>query len=89
VRTSSKTKACIVFINLQFINWFCLLVFDLFRYQREEAKIQAWINLESAKAEAQSRKLEVIIKIQCHSCENAEKKWCTIINCIHICISCN
>lgn len=29
------------------------------RYQREEAKIQAWVNLESAKAEAQSRKLEV------------------------------
>ena len=26
---------------------------------REEAKIQAWVNLESAKAEAQSRKLEV------------------------------
>uniref|UniRef100_A0A453C9K1 Remorin C-terminal domain-containing protein n=1 Tax=Aegilops tauschii subsp. strangulata TaxID=200361 RepID=A0A453C9K1_AEGTS len=32
------------------------------RYQREEAKIQAWINLESAKAEAQSRKLEVRMK---------------------------
>ncbi|XP_062197774.1 uncharacterized protein LOC133900598 [Phragmites australis] len=32
------------------------------RYQREEAKIQAWINLESAKAEAQSRKLEVKIQ---------------------------
>jgi hypothetical protein len=31
----------------------------LIRYQREEAKIQAWVNLESAKAEAQSRKLEV------------------------------
>ncbi|TKY61156.1 Remorin, C-terminal [Spatholobus suberectus] len=29
------------------------------RYQREEAKIQAWVNLQSAKAEAQSRKLEV------------------------------
>ncbi|KAF7843683.1 putative DNA binding protein [Senna tora] len=29
-----------------------------FRYQREEAKIQAWVNLQSAKAEAQSRKLE-------------------------------
>ncbi|KAG1366386.1 hypothetical protein COCNU_13G001760 [Cocos nucifera] len=29
------------------------------RYQREEAKIQAWVNLESAKAEAQSRKLEI------------------------------
>ncbi|KAJ6701113.1 hypothetical protein OIU74_012460 [Salix koriyanagi] len=32
------------------------------RYQREEAKIQAWLNLESAKAEAQSRKLEVKIQ---------------------------
>lgn len=31
------------------------------RYQREEAKIQAWVNLQSAKAEAQSRKLEVLL----------------------------
>ncbi|KAF8401166.1 hypothetical protein HHK36_014470 [Tetracentron sinense] len=31
------------------------------RYQREEAKIQAWVNLQSAKAEAQSKKLEVKI----------------------------
>ncbi|RZB68917.1 Leucine-rich repeat receptor-like serine/threonine-protein kinase isoform A, partial [Glycine soja] len=29
------------------------------KYQREEAKIQAWVNLENAKAEARSRKLEV------------------------------
>ncbi|KAI3741796.1 hypothetical protein L1987_59473 [Smallanthus sonchifolius] len=28
-------------------------------YQREEAKVQAWVNLQKAKAEAQSRKLEV------------------------------
>uniref|UniRef100_A0A3Q7FUM6 Remorin C-terminal domain-containing protein n=1 Tax=Solanum lycopersicum TaxID=4081 RepID=A0A3Q7FUM6_SOLLC len=28
------------------------------RYQREEAKIQAWVNLQNAKAEAQSKKLE-------------------------------
>ncbi|KAI3729025.1 hypothetical protein L6452_17671 [Arctium lappa] len=28
------------------------------RYQREEAKIQAWVDLQNAKAEAQSRKLE-------------------------------
>ncbi|XP_039061561.1 uncharacterized protein LOC120205843 [Hibiscus syriacus] len=32
------------------------------RYQREEAKIQAWVNLQSAKAEAQSRKLEMKIQ---------------------------
>ncbi|KAJ0988518.1 hypothetical protein J5N97_006874 [Dioscorea zingiberensis] len=32
------------------------------RYQREEAKIQAWVNLQNAKAEAQSRKLEVKIQ---------------------------
>lgn len=31
------------------------------RYQREEAKIKAWVNLQDAKAEAQSRKLEVCI----------------------------
>lgn len=32
------------------------------RYQREEARIQAWVNLQSAKAEAQSKKLEVKIQ---------------------------
>ncbi|GFP92504.1 remorin [Phtheirospermum japonicum] len=32
------------------------------RYQREEAKIQAWVNLQSAKAEAESRKFEVKIQ---------------------------
>lgn len=32
------------------------------RYQREEAKIQAWVNLQCAKAEAESRKLEVKIQ---------------------------
>ncbi|KAM7476135.1 hypothetical protein LguiB_023378 [Lonicera macranthoides] len=32
------------------------------RYQREEAKIQAWVNLQNAKAEAQSRNLEVKIE---------------------------
>ena len=30
------------------------------RYKREEAKIQAWVDLQSAKAEAQLRKLEVL-----------------------------
>ncbi|XP_023527870.1 uncharacterized protein LOC111790959 isoform X1 [Cucurbita pepo subsp. pepo] len=32
------------------------------RYQREEAKIQAWVNLQNAKAEAQSKELEVKIE---------------------------
>ncbi|KAI3737782.1 hypothetical protein L2E82_27794 [Cichorium intybus] len=32
------------------------------RYQREEAKIQAWVDLQNAKAEAESRKLEVKIQ---------------------------
>ncbi|XP_071711928.1 uncharacterized protein [Rutidosis leptorrhynchoides] len=32
------------------------------KYQREEAKIQAWVDLQNAKAEAQSRKLEVKIQ---------------------------
>ncbi|XP_061340935.1 uncharacterized protein LOC133287359 [Gastrolobium bilobum] len=32
------------------------------RYQREEARIQAWVNLQNAKAEARSRKLEVKIQ---------------------------
>lgn len=35
------------------------IVIWVYRYQREEAKIQAWVNLQNAKAEAQSRKLEV------------------------------
>ncbi|XP_047342745.1 uncharacterized protein DDB_G0284459 [Impatiens glandulifera] len=41
------------------------------RYQREEAKIQAWVNLQNAKAEARSRKLEV--KIQKMRSEMEEK----------------
>ncbi|XP_072982940.1 uncharacterized protein [Typha latifolia] len=41
------------------------------RYQREEARIQAWVNLQCAKAEAQSRKLEV--KIQ-NMRSNSEEK---------------
>lgn len=32
------------------------------RYQMEEAKIQAWVNLQKAKVEAESRKLEVKIQ---------------------------
>ncbi|XP_076889387.1 uncharacterized protein LOC143540127 [Bidens hawaiensis] len=32
------------------------------RYQREEAKIEAWVNLQNAKAEAESKKLEVKIQ---------------------------
>ncbi|CAA3008669.1 Hypothetical predicted protein [Olea europaea subsp. europaea] len=32
------------------------------RYQREEANIQAWVNLQNAKAEAKSRKLEVKVQ---------------------------
>lgn len=36
-----------------------------FRYQREEANIEAWVNLQSAKAEAESRKLEVAIYFMC------------------------
>lgn len=34
-------------------------IYSISRYQREEAKIQAWVNLQNAKAEAQSKKLEV------------------------------
>ncbi|CAN6929054.1 unnamed protein product [Brassica oleracea var. botrytis] len=35
---------------------------DKIKYQREEAKIQAWVNLQNAKAEAQSKKLEMKIQ---------------------------
>eukprot|EP01018_Ginkgo_biloba_P027818 Gb_07229 [translate_table: standard] len=34
----------------------------LLMYQREEARIEAWLNLQGAKAEAESRKLEVKIE---------------------------
>ncbi|KFK35691.1 hypothetical protein AALP_AA4G024600 [Arabis alpina] len=45
------------------------------RYQREEAKIQAWVNLQNAKAEAQSRKLEVKIqKMRSHFEEKLMKR---------------
>ncbi|CAL4979753.1 unnamed protein product [Urochloa decumbens] len=50
------------------------------RYQREEAKIQAWVNLESAKAEAQSRKLEV--KIQ-KTRSNLEEKLMRRMTTVH------
>ncbi|KAM1717084.1 hypothetical protein COP2_025235 [Malus domestica] len=50
------------------------------RYQREEAKIQAWVNLQSAKAEAQSRKLEV--KIQ-KMRSNLEEKLMTRMAVVH------
>ncbi|KAL4584473.1 hypothetical protein LXL04_009075 [Taraxacum kok-saghyz] len=49
------------------------------RYQREEAKIQAWVNLQNAKAEAQSRKLEVKIqKMRSKFEEKMMKKMATV-----------
>ncbi|CAA7018510.1 unnamed protein product [Microthlaspi erraticum] len=50
------------------------------RYQREEAKIQAWVNLQNAKAEAQSRKLEV--KIQ-RMRSNLEEKLMKRMDTVH------
>lgn len=34
-----------------------------YRFQREEAKIQAWENHEKAKAEAEMRRIEVSIQV--------------------------
>ncbi|PIA43263.1 hypothetical protein AQUCO_02000592v1 [Aquilegia coerulea] len=49
------------------------------RYQREEAKIEAWVNLQSAKAEAQSRKLEVKIqKMRSHLEEKLMKRMAIV-----------
>ncbi|KAL0796558.1 hypothetical protein Bca101_067935 [Brassica carinata] len=49
------------------------------RYQREEAKIKAWVNLQDAKAEAQSRKLEVKIqKIRSNFEEKMMKRMDTV-----------
>ncbi|KAF6139801.1 hypothetical protein GIB67_009648, partial [Kingdonia uniflora] len=51
----------------------------LMRYRREEAKIQAWVNLQSAKAEAQSRKLEVKIqKMKSNLEEKLMKRMCLV-----------
>lgn len=45
------------------------------RYQREEARIEAWINLQTAKAEAETKKLEVKIeKMRSHLEEKLMKK---------------
>lgn len=35
----------------------------MFRFKREEAKIQAWENHEKAKAEAEMRRIEVTISL--------------------------
>ncbi|KAK3025143.1 hypothetical protein RJ639_043925 [Escallonia herrerae] len=49
------------------------------RYQREEAKIQAWVNLQNAKAEAQSKKLEVKIqKMRSNLEEKLMKRMATV-----------
>ncbi|KMT04733.1 hypothetical protein BVRB_7g169140 [Beta vulgaris subsp. vulgaris] len=53
---------------------FCL------RYQREEAKIQAWVNLQNAKAEAQSKKLEVKIQKMRSNLEEKLMRKMAIVN---------
>ncbi|XP_058108697.1 uncharacterized protein LOC131251773 [Magnolia sinica] len=50
------------------------------RYQREEAKIQAWVNLQSAKAEAQSRKLEVKIQKMRSNLEEKQMRRMAIVH---------
>lgn len=68
-----RAKSCIRFVAQISISFdvkiqlilklgFFLLLVNILRYQREEAKIQAWVNLQNAKAEAQSRKLEVMFQ---------------------------
>ncbi|XP_020256993.1 uncharacterized protein At3g61260-like [Asparagus officinalis] len=49
------------------------------RYQREEAKIQAWVNLHSAKAEAQSKKLEMKIQKMRSNLEEKTMKRMAIV----------
>lgn len=55
-KTHEETIANNEFGKFKNLFFFC-------RYQREEAKIQAWVNLQNAKAEAQSRKLEVCVYV--------------------------
>ncbi|KAL9314975.1 hypothetical protein ACSQ67_020427 [Phaseolus vulgaris] len=50
------------------------------RYHREEAKIQAWLDLHSAKAEAQSRKLEVKIQKMRSSLEEKLMKKMAVVH---------
>ncbi|ERM96045.1 hypothetical protein AMTR_s00129p00087850 [Amborella trichopoda] len=50
------------------------------RYQREEAKIQAWVNLQNAKVEAQSRKLEVKIQKMRSSLEEKLMKRMAVVH---------
>ncbi|WOK93292.1 hypothetical protein Cni_G01989 [Canna indica] len=50
------------------------------RYQREEEKIQAWLNLQNAEAEAQSRKLEVKIQKMRSNLEEKLMKRMTIVH---------
>ncbi|XP_010535234.1 PREDICTED: uncharacterized protein LOC104810585 [Tarenaya hassleriana] len=50
------------------------------RYQREEARIQAWVSLQSAKAEAQSRKLEVKIQKMRSNLEEKQMKRMTAVH---------
>lgn len=50
------------------------------RYQREEAKIQAWVNLQNAKAEAQSRKLEVLFSLFSYFFAAYEYSLCICVN---------
>ncbi|CAN1827819.1 Proteasome subunit alpha type-5 [Linum perenne] len=49
------------------------------RYEREEARIEAWVKLQSAKAEAQSRKLEVKIQKMRSSLEEKLMKRMAIV----------
>ncbi|XP_076915303.1 uncharacterized protein LOC143574604 [Bidens hawaiensis] len=50
------------------------------RYQREEAKIQAWVDLQVANAEAQSRKLEVKIQKMRSKLEEKLMRKMTIVH---------
>ncbi|XP_020241972.1 uncharacterized protein LOC109820256 isoform X3 [Asparagus officinalis] len=50
------------------------------RYQREEARIQAWMKLQKAKAEAQSRKLEVKIQKMRSDLEEKLMKRMAVVN---------
>ncbi|XP_071689150.1 uncharacterized protein [Rutidosis leptorrhynchoides] len=50
------------------------------RYQIQEAKIKAWVNLQKAKAEAQSRKLEVKIQKMRAKYEEKTMKKMMVVN---------
>lgn len=51
-------------MNLRYIT-ICSCVVSIYRYKREEVKIQAWENHEKRKAEMEMKRMEVLLDLIC------------------------